>query len=298
MIVRILYSQQSIFGWFETGGFVAPTVQTSLLLMLLRMVWVVPLMGALIPLAYPRLWPDLRQLTQPHQRPTLKFALVGGVLMFTYLALLYLSIGLIPTAIALTLFFTFPVFTAIFAWIWFGDRPSLLRWLIMAAILGGSALTLPQGSLSGSGLAITSSAGLGVVLGILSGVAYALYTVTAQKSFAKVHPIPFTWISFAVTCLLSGLLLLVWPLEDWQLDWWGLGVGSLLSAIATALGHVLNNLGIQKIGAITASMIGAMNPVLTTLLAWVLIQEALAPVQGLGVLVVTVSVSLLAWSRD
>lgn len=292
MVVRILYSQQSILGWFETGGFVPPTLQTSLLLLVLRTVWVVPLMSALIPTFYPRLWPDLRQLAQPPQRPTLKLALLGGVLMFTYLVLLYLSIGLIPTAVALTLFFTFPVFTAIFAWMWFGDRPSLLRWLIMAAILGGSTLTLPQDSLT-----VTSDTGLGVVLGILSGVAYALYTVTAQKSFAKVHPIPFTWMSFTVTCALSGLLLMVWPLANWRLDWWALGLGSLLSAIATAMGHILNNLGIQKIGAITASMIGAMNPVLTTLLAWGLIQEALTPVQGVGVLVVTVSVVLLAWSR-
>ena len=293
VIVRILYSQQSILGWFEAGGFVLPTLQTSLLLLVLRMVWVVPLMSALIPVIYAPLWPDLRRLTQRPQRPTLMFALLGGLLMFTYLVLLYLSIGLIPTGVALTLFFTFPVFTAIFSWLWFGDRPSLLRWLIMAAILGGSALTLPQVSLT-----VTSSTGLGVILGVLSGVAYALYTVIAQKSFAKMHPIPFTWVSFAVTCALSGLVLVVWPLADWRLDWWGLGVGSLLSAIATALGHVLNNMGIQKIGAITASMIGSMNPVLTTLLAWGLIQEALSPVQGLGVLVVTVSVSLLAWSRD
>lgn len=293
VIVRILYVPQSLFGWIETGGFVPPTLQNSLLLLVLRMVWVVPLMGALIPIVYPKLWPDLRQLSRPSDRPTLKLALLGGLWMFTYLVLLYLAIGLIPTGVALTLFFTFPVFTAVFAWIWFGDRPSTFRWLIMAAILGGSALTMPH-----TGVETTATTWLGVGLGILSGVAYALYTVTAQKSFATVHPIPFTWMSFAVTCLLSGLLLLVWPLNDWQLDWWALGIGSLLSAIATAMGHVLNNLGIQNIGATTTAMIGATNPVLTALLAWVLIQEALMPIQVAGVVVVTGSVTLLAASRD
>ncbi|MEO0406484.1 MAG: DMT family transporter [Cyanobacteria bacterium P01_A01_bin.135] len=293
LVVRILYTQRSILGWLEAGGYVSPTLQTSLLLLVLRTLWVVPLMGALIPLVYPRLWPDLRQLTQSSQRPTLKLALLGGVLMFTYLVLLYFSIGLIPTGVALTLFFTFPVFTAIFTWLWFGDRPSGKKWLVMAAILGGSALTVPQAALSGAALTVTGT-GLGVLLGVASGIAYALYTVVAQKSFVQVHPIPYTWVSFAVTCGLSAGLLLLWPLADWRLDWWALGLASLLSAIATALGHVLNNLGIQKIGATTASMVGAMNPVLTALLAWALMQEALTPLQGVGVLVVAVSVALLA----
>ena len=42
--------------------------------------------------------------------------------MFLYLALLYVAIGQIATGIALTLFFTFPVFTALFSWI-FGVWP-------------------------------------------------------------------------------------------------------------------------------------------------------------------------------
>lgn len=34
-----------------------------------------------------------------------------GVLMFLYLALLYISIGMSPAGLALTLFFSYPVFT-------------------------------------------------------------------------------------------------------------------------------------------------------------------------------------------
>ena len=84
----------------------------------------VPLMAILLPTLYPKTWSDIRQLGHRSQRPQLKLALAGGLLMFLYLALLYVAIGQIATGIALTLFFTFPVFTALFSWIWFGTPPS------------------------------------------------------------------------------------------------------------------------------------------------------------------------------
>ncbi len=160
-------------------------------------------------------------------------------------------------------------------------------------ILIGSALTVPQ-----EGPAISSSSWLGVSLGIASGVAYALYTVYAQKSFEALHPVPFTWISFATTLVLSALSLLVWGMPETDLAWTPLWIGGLLSALVTFAGHLLNNFGIRRIGATTAAMIGASNPALTVVLAWLTIQEQLKGVQLLGVVLVTLSVVLLSRERQ
>ena len=65
--------------------------------------------------------------TSNQRRPLFK-ALVGGLLMYLYLALLYIAIGLIPTGVAMTLFFTFPVFTGLLAWVLLKQRPTLRRW--------------------------------------------------------------------------------------------------------------------------------------------------------------------------
>ena len=62
--------------------------------------------------------------------------------MFTYLALLYVSIGLIATAIALTLFFTFPIFTVLLSWRLLGQWSNAMQWHIMGCIMFGSALTI------------------------------------------------------------------------------------------------------------------------------------------------------------
>lgn len=261
--------------------------------MFMRMVLVVPLMALLAPKLYSSTWKDLGQLRNPEQRQLLWQSIAAGILMFLYLALLYVSIGLIPTGIALTLFFTYPVFTALFSWRWFGSRPTLMRWGIMAAVLLGSFLTMPH-TATDTG----SDRLIGIITGIVSGITYALYTVVAQKSFEKLHPVPFTWISFATTLVLSSICFLGWQMYAAPLPWLPLWIGGLLSAIVTFAGHLMNNFGIRLIGATTASMIGASNPALTVVLAWLTIQETLNGLQMLGVLIVTCSVALLSIERS
>ena len=290
LIVRVLFTPSSLLGHLETGGFVAPTLANSFLLLFMRMAVGVPLMLGLLPLVYPRLWSDLRQLHQPRSRPDLILALTGGVLMFSYLALLYVAIGRVAAGIALALFFTFPVYTALLSWAWFGHRPSGLRWIIMGVILLGSSLTMPQDG-------TTVDSWLGVIFGLTSGLAYALYSVTAQRAFETVHPVPFTTISFATTLVLATGSLLVWRSDLSGLAWTALWMGGALSAIATVTGHVLNNLGIRLVGATAAAMLGAANPALTAVLAWVGLQEQLTLIQGAGVALVTGCVALLALSK-
>jgi drug/metabolite transporter (DMT)-like permease len=209
--------------------------------------------------------------------------------MFLYLALLYISLGMVPAGIAMALFFTYPVFTALFAWRWFGNRPSLLCWAVMGFVFLGSSLTMPHLS-----AATDRQSWIGIITGVTSGVTYAMYTVVAQKSFEKLHPFPYTWISFATAFVLSGISLLLWHNQETSIPWLPLWIGGLLSAIVTFSGHLMNNVGIGQIGATSASIIGATNPALTALLAWLTIQETLNGLQIFGVLIVTMSVALLS----
>lgn len=290
LVTRVLFNPYT-FGSFETGGFVDPNLPNSFLLLFMRMLLGVPLMALVLPPVYPKLWTDLRQLNASNHRRDLGMAIAGGSLMFLYLGVLYVSVGLIAAGIALTLFFTFPVYTALLSWWWFGHRPTGQRWLIMALILVGSALTVPI-----SGNAAVSW--VGVVFGLLSAIIYALYTVLAQKAFETVHPLPYTAISFATTLVLSAACMLIWPINWSGLPWTGLWIGALLSALSTASGHVLNNVGIRQVGATAASMVGAANPALTAVFAGWILQEQLSWVQGLGVGLVTLSVALLSLGKS
>lgn len=287
--VRILLAEQTLLGVWVTGGFLTPTLQNSFVLLLLRMGLTFPLMGLLANRLHPEIWQDLRKMLTIAHRPALLYGWAGGGLMFSYLALLYISIGLIPTGIALTLFFTSPVFAALFSWGFLGHRPALLQWGVMGCVLLGSILTVPQSQWAGNGNY------WGAALGVAAGVAYALYTVNAQKSFAHLHPITYTWMSFAVTLLIAALCLLVWPLQEVAtLEWGPICAWSVVSGLVTFVGHILYNSGIQYIGATNAAMVGTANPAFTVLVAWAAIQEMLSIVQLVGVGIVIASVAFLS----
>ncbi|MDE5074062.1 MAG: DMT family transporter [Trichodesmium sp. St19_bin2] len=293
VIVRILFNEQTILGIFETGGFVIPNLQNSFLLMFMRMVLVVPLMASFATKLYPLTWQDIRKLGNHEAYPMLGRSLLGGVLMFLYLALLYVSIGLIETGIALTLFFAYPIFTSLFSWIFLGIPPTKFRWMIMVIVLVGTFLTIPYTQTTSDDF----YNGIGVIFALASAVAYALYTVNAQKSFETIHLVPFTWISFATTLGLSSISLLIWQGDNADLNWTPMWVGGFLSAIVTLSGHLMFNYGIKLIGASTAATIGASNPSLTAILAWLTIQETINGLQIMGIAIVTMGILFLSQER-
>lgn len=292
VVVRVLFTEQTVVGIGAIGGYVPPTLANSFLLLALRMLLAVPLMALLSQAVYPKLWSELGQLLRQAQPRAWGHILGSGVLMFLYLALLYLAVGLVTTGVAMTLFFTFPVFTALFSWGFFKTLPSPYRWGIMALVMVGSVLTVPP-----EDMVWGSSNGWGVMLGITSGVVYALYTVNVQKAFEFIHPVPFTWVSFLITLILSAGSLGLNPPQMEALAWGPLWIGSLLSGLVTFGGHVLYNSGIRLIGATVAAMVGSANPALKVVLAWWTIHETLHVLQLMGVAVVTGSVAALSAER-
>lgn len=291
--VRVLFSEHLVLSLFLLGGYVKPDLQNSFLLMFMRMLLVVPLMASVAFKLYPSALQEFLSLFKRERLDVMLQASGCGVLMFVYIALLYIAIGLIPTGIAIALFFTYPVFTALLSWKFFGARPTLFRWLVMSIILGGGVLTIPHSSTSYSSNTIT----IGICASVVSGIVYAFYNVIAQKCLEKFHPVPFTWISFALTLLLSGISLLLFPPSTTQLDWTPMWIGSLFSGLTSFIGHSLYNLGIRKSGANTASIIGSSSPALTALVAWVTISETLNIVQSVGIGIVTLGIALLSGER-
>ncbi len=282
---------------FDVGGFLQLNLGNSLLILWLRMLVVLPLMVGVAMVLYPPVWRDLKRFFSLQDRKPIWIVVGSGVFLFLSQVMIYIAIGQIGAGPAVTILFMYPIFTVPLAWALFGDRPTPLRWAVMGTILAGIVLTaLPNISASGQGFSLE-----GVMIAIGSGVAFALYLILMQLGFKKLHPVPVSLIQFFTIFVLSAvILILLGP---------NLGVivepdkrtGFILSGIVlgclTLVGYLSNNFGVRYMGAGLASIIASIGPVMTALLAWVLIQNKLQGVQWFGIFLVTAGVGALSFER-
>ncbi|WP_421659254.1 EamA family transporter [Leptothermofonsia sp. ETS-13] len=293
VVVRIIGRESTVLGLFTTGGFIQLGLGNSLLILWLRMLVVLPLMIPVAMFLHPPVWRDVRKFLDAEDRRPLFNVVSSGFFLFLSQILIYIAIGQIGAGPAVTILFMYPIVTVPLAWFLFGDRPTSLRWIVMATISLGVILTaLPT-------FAATSNVtGGGVLTAILAGVAFAFYLLFMQLGFKKLHPIPVSLIQFFTIFVLTSVILLL-PLN--------LGVrvdnptGFVLSGVVlgalTLVGYLTNNFGVRFMGAARASIIASSGPVITAFLAWLFIQSPLQFVQILGILLVTGGVTALSFER-
>ncbi|WP_413174127.1 EamA family transporter [Anabaena azotica] len=295
--VKALFNEGSdLLGNFETQQLISPTLGNIFLILMLRLLVVVPLMLLLAPILHPPVWQDIKNLfdsvsrnAAPNSDKTkqvLLLSVVSGGFLFFSQVLIYIAIGKVTTGIAIALFFIYPMITGLLSWFLFRERPNLFSSGAISSIFFGQLLIL------GSYSTGTSNTSLGIISGIMSGIAFAIYVIFTRLCAPKLHPVSFALINFATMLLLSFICLLVPLPSDWSL---AIRSSNLLEVILSAFmlgvltlcGYLFNNFGIRKLGGPRSAIIGAVVPVLTVIFAGLMIQEKLDLIQILGVLLVT-----------
>jgi len=289
IILKTSDTPKQIFGVFEVEGVITPGLGNSLLILLLRMIVVMALMPILATILYPAVWSDIRRFVQSRDWK-LVFTVIGsGFFLFLSQVCIYIAIGEIPTGIAITIFFVYPIITVLASWGLFGDRPSLIRVGAMIAILIGGILSLPNffGGAAGN-------TNVGVLAALGAGIAFAGYVLFTQIAAGKLHPIPFSLVNFASIFVFCALSLMFLP-DNLGLDvnpnlWTGIIIGGVILGVLTLLSYLLNNFAIRSAGAALASIIGTSGPALTALFAFLIIGEALTVKQigGMGLVILGV----------
>lgn len=296
VVVRVISSSSTILGLVQMGGFIqlGLGVGNSLLILWLRMLVVLPLMVPVSMWLYPPVWRDLKQfLTLRDRRPI--YTVVGsGVFLFLSQILIYIAIGQIGPSVAVAILFMYPLVTVPLAWLLFRDRPTPLRWAVMGVIsLGVILAALPSIQKTG----ITS--GGGVAIATAAGVAFACYLIFMQLGFkAKLHPIPVSLVQFfTIFVLTSTILILPLNLGVKVAQPTGFVVGGIVLGVLTLVGYLSNNFGVRYMGAAQASIVASSGPVVTALLAFLIIQTPLNFWQIVGILLVTGGVTALSFER-
>lgn len=186
---------------------------------------------------------------------------------------------------------TAPVWVGLGAMLFFKERLPLRFWTGLLLAIAGAALIL------GLDVIQSFSLGLGTFFGLIAGVFYGGYFLLTQRGRQQLDALTYFWIAaVAATALLFvGALLLGQPL---------LGYTPFTYLNFLALGLVVQVFGqfafSYALGYLPASVVapaGLGQPVVTAILAWPLLGEAITSLQGLGGAAVLGGVYLVHRSR-
>ncbi|MEQ8757452.1 MAG: EamA family transporter [Coleofasciculus sp. G1-WW12-02] len=270
------------------GGFWLPTLGNALLVLWSRMLVVVPMAAILSWGFYPGVWRDIQQVVRSRNWGLFGTLVCSGFSVFLSKVLLYWALGIIAPGVAVIIFFIYPIVLLLLS-----DRFN--RWshfIPFAIVIAGFVLTtLPSGSGELSPFGVTLASG--------SAIAFALHLMFMQNLAKQLHPMPILLLNLAIVLIFSALGVMISFPASWGLVYApSLGSNLMISGLVlggvTLISYVFNTMGMKRVGAASASVLGATLPVLTALLAWILIQSPLTVSQIVGMVLVTIGVAALS----
>lgn len=233
----------------------------------------------------------------PRQQRTLP--LIGLIIGLQSLCL-YSAVARLPVALALLAFNTFPLWTALWARLLYRERPTPLLLKVMPVILIGLVLALDVfGAASGLGAgAQWQRIGAGVAYALAAAALFGVALVLTQHESQGVDG----RVRTAFTMGVAGLVALLTVALQGGFHLPVAANGSSLAAgwIGLALLTLLYGTGITllltvlpRLGVVGNSAIMNVEPVAALVLAWLILDQAIAPVQVAGALIVVGAVMTL-----
>jgi drug/metabolite transporter (DMT)-like permease len=243
-----------------------------------------------VALAVPVLWLSCfatKQQPTPRYSGRWPLLLAAGLAFAGDLGFWHSSIKLTSVANSTLLANLASIFVTLAAWIFLRQRPSALFLAGLAAALAGVAL-LVKTSVEFSATGLTGDA-----LGIVTAMFYAAYIFAVKGLRDRGESALYV---MAVSSTVTALVLLPAALASGETlmprSAWGWAVLIALALVSHALGQGLIAYALAHLPAAFSSVSLLFQPVMAALLAWVLLSEALVPLQMAGALVVLLGIYL------
>lgn len=172
-------------------------------------------------------------------------------------------------------------------------RPLMVRWGLSAAAAVGGAVMLCATKMPPAGANGWTTL-LGITLGLVAGITYALYSWSAQRMMSRGVERP---AAMGAIFGVGGLLLLpvlVASGAPFLASWTNAGVGLYMAIVPMFLGYLAFGRGLASVRASTAIVLTLVEPVVAALLAAIVVGEHIALSGWLGISMVLASVVVVA----
>jgi drug/metabolite transporter (DMT)-like permease len=232
-------------------------------------------------------------------RTTLRRGLGIGLILAVQGYCLYSAVAMIPVALALLVFNTFPLLLALISWGAGGERPARRTLITIPITLVGLALAL---DISGAGNGIDfarrwQQIGAGVAYALTGGIAFATVMFLTTRWLADVDGRVRSLMmmtTVALVVLLVGGVTQGFALPADAEGWLGLVLLTLFYGTAiTSLFVVL-----PRMGAVNNAPLLNLEPIAVLFLGWAILGQAVAPVQIVGALIVVGAITYLASGKQ
>lgn len=277
----VLFSTKSIFIKLAYDEAVDPVT-----LLTFRMLFALPFFLAM-------LWLARRHGPPPslRRRDWLALLLLGFAGYYLASLLDFIGLQYISAGLERLVLFLYPTLTVLITALVL-KRPVRSRtWLAIVISYVGMALVVWQDVQHPS-----TQLWLGMSLVFASALAYAAYLVGSGEMIQRLGATYFTGIVLSIASLCCLLhFLLTRPLGALQVSPRVLILGLVLAIVCTVMPASLLTHGIRRIGASRAALIGAVGPVSTLYLGYVVLGETLSGLQLVGSACVLAGVLLVSW---
>ena len=201
------------------------------------------------------------------------------------------TIGEIPSGIATTMHFLYPVFVTAMMILFFGEKFTILKALSVALAFGG--VFFLSGASFNEGISLNP---LGLLFVLVTIFTYGSYIIGVNnlKPIASMNGMKLTFYVLAFSCLLFCGNIVVkggsfQPLVTFH-QWWNI---LALAFIPTLISDLTLVYAIQIIGSTTTAILGCMEPLTAVLVGISVFGEKLNLNQGIGMVLVFVAVYLV-----
>lgn len=222
-----------------------------------------------------------------------RWLLLGALGVLVYPLAFYSSMSLAGVAIGNVVSLgTGPVFAALLEWLFERRRPSGLWAGCTAVAIAGIVLLSLGGDGKGAPAVVP-----GVLLGLVAGLAYALYTDSSSRGIRAGHPSRGVMGGmFGIGAVALAPVLIVYGAPLLQ-SWSTIGIAGYLALGPMFVAYLLFGVGMRTLRSSTATTITLLEPFVATILAVLVVGERLDLAGWLGLALILAAVTVLATAR-
>ncbi len=208
-----------------------------------------------------------------------------GAVLYTAQALSYFTaLRTLPASLCVLIVYIYPSLVVIAGWLFLGRKVSVWHWIALAASFAGVVMLVGGAELKLS---------VGLLFALLSPFLYTTFIFLGERLMSTAPAVASsavmmsaTGVVFCVVAGVEGRLALPATPNAWT-------ISVALAIVPTMIAISLFLACLPRIGAARAALLSTLEPVVTVILAIVLLNDRLSAIQALGGLLVLAAVVLV-----